>query len=66
MKSIIIIVIWNYVREILSINIWKAYVNYKTLFIEQQCYIFTGKPFEWHEHVVNVNKYDCRGERQCQ
>ena len=26
--------------EILNINVWKVYVNYKTLFTERQCYIF--------------------------
>ena len=40
LKSIIIFVICNYMREILNIKMWKAYVNCKTLFIEQQCYIF--------------------------
>ena len=40
MNSIIILVICNYLREILNINICKVYVNYKSLFIERQCYIF--------------------------
>ena len=40
LKSIIIFVICNYMREILNINMCKVYVNYKSLFIEWQCYIF--------------------------
>ena len=40
LKSIIIFVIWNYMKEILKINMCKVYVNYKSLFIERQCYIF--------------------------
>ena len=39
LKSIIIFVFYNYVREILNISSCKVYVNYKSLFIEQQCYI---------------------------
>ena len=34
LKSIIMFVISNYMREILHIIMWKVYVNYKTLFIE--------------------------------
>ena len=40
LKSIIIFAICNYMREILNINMCKVYVNYKSLFIERQCYIF--------------------------
>ena len=29
-------------REILNIYMQKVYVNYKSLFIERQCYIFTS------------------------
>ena len=29
-------------REILNTNMCKIYVNYKSLFIERQCYIFTS------------------------
>ena len=39
LKSIIIFVICNYMREILNINMCKVYVNYKALFIERQCRI---------------------------
>ena len=39
LKSIIIFVIYSY-KEILSINMCKVYVNYKSLFIETQCYMF--------------------------
>ena len=35
LKSIIIFVISNYMREILNINMLKVYVNYKNLFTEQ-------------------------------
>ena len=35
LESIIIFVICNYMKEVL--NMCKLYVNYKTLFIEQQC-----------------------------
>ena len=42
LKSIIIFVICNYMREILNINMCKIYVNYKSLFIERQCYVFTS------------------------
>ena len=27
-------------RKILNINMCKVYVNYKSLFIERQCYVF--------------------------
>ena len=40
LKSIIILVIGNYMTEILNINICKVWVNYKSLFIERQCYVF--------------------------
>ena len=40
LKSIIIFAICNYMREILSINMCKVYVNYKSLFIDWQYYIF--------------------------
>ena len=40
LKSIIIFVICNYMREILNMNICKVYVHYKTLFIERQCCVF--------------------------
>ena len=33
-------VICNYMRKNLSLNMCKVYVNYKSLFIERQCYIF--------------------------
>ena len=33
-------VICNYMTEILNINMWKVCVNYKSLFIERQCYVF--------------------------
>ena len=36
----IIFPICNYIRKFLNINMCKVYVNYKSLFIEQQCYIF--------------------------
>ena len=74
----IIFVICNYMREILNISMLNVYVNYKILFIERQCYIFmtlaqgscaaslAGRPFEWQDYVVNVNKHGCQGERQCQ
>ena len=39
-KFILIFVICNYMREILNVNMWKVDVNYKTLFMEWQCYIF--------------------------
>ena len=39
-ESIIIFVIYNYMREILNIKIWKVNVNYKPLIIERQYYIF--------------------------
>ena len=39
-KFILIFVICNYMRETFNVNMWKADVNYKTLFIEWQCYIF--------------------------
>ena len=54
----IIILISNYMREILNISMLNVYVNYKILFIERQCYIFmslaqgscaaslAGRPFE--------------------
>ena len=29
-------------REVLNINMCKVYVNYRSLFIERQCYIFTS------------------------
>ena len=31
-------------REILNINMCKVYVNYKSLFPEEQCYIFMSLP----------------------
>ena len=40
LKSMIIFVIWNYMSETSNINMCKVYVNYKSLFIEWQCYIF--------------------------
>ena len=40
LKSIIIFVICNYMREILNINLCKVYVNCKSLFIEWQYYKF--------------------------
>ena len=40
LNSIIIFAIYNYIREILNINMCKVYVNYKSIFIERQCYIF--------------------------
>ena len=40
LKSIIIFVICNYMREILNINMFKVYVNYKSLLIERQGCIF--------------------------
>ena len=43
LKSIIMFVICNYMTEILHINMWKVYVNYKTLFIELQCYTFMSR-----------------------
>ena len=40
LKSIITFVICIYMREILNINMCKVYVNYKSFFIERQCYVF--------------------------
>ena len=40
LKSIIIFVICKYMRGILNINMCKVYVNYKSLLIEGQCYVF--------------------------
>ena len=40
LKFIIIFVIYSYMKEILNINMCKVYVNYKSLFIETQCYMF--------------------------
>ena len=42
LKSIIMFAICNYMRELLNINMCKVYVNYKSLLIEWQCYIFTS------------------------
>ena len=39
LKSIIIFVICNYMREILNINTCKVYLNFKSLFTERQYYI---------------------------
>ena len=39
-ESVVIFVIYNYMREILNIKIWKVNVNYKSLIIERQYYIF--------------------------
>ena len=36
----IIFAICNYIRKILNINMCNVCVNYNSLFIEQQCYIF--------------------------
>ena len=81
-KFILIFVICNYMRETFNVNMWKADVNYKTLFIEWQCYIFMPlvqggcvvATFLWenhlnnmrHEHVVYVNEHGCQEECQCQ
>ena len=40
LQSITIFAICNYMREISNIIMCKVYVNYKSLFIEWQCYIF--------------------------
>ena len=43
LKSIIIFAICNHMKKKkkkLNINMCKVYVNYKSLFIERQCYIF--------------------------
>ena len=40
LKPTIMFVISNYMRKNLNINVCKVYVNYKSLFIERQCYIF--------------------------
>ena len=40
LKSIIVFVICNCMREFLNINLWKVYVNYESLFKERQCYTF--------------------------
>ena len=40
LKSIIIFVIYNYMRKNLNINMCKVCINYKSLFIERQFYVF--------------------------
>ena len=70
----LLFVICNYMREIL--NMCKVYVNYKSLFIERQCYIFTSlaqgtctvaaSSREDHSNNNDVNKHGCRRECQCQ
>ena len=36
----LVFVICNYMRKNLKVNMCKVYVNYKSLFMEWQCYIF--------------------------
>ena len=69
LKPIIMFVICNNMREILNINMCKVYVNYKSLFIERQCYVFmslaqSSCAVAWAR--CYVNKHGCRRERLCQ
>ena len=66
LKSIVILVICNYMTEILNINMCKVCVNYKSLFIEatmlciyvtcarqlRSSKLLVGEPLEYHGHVV--------------
>ena len=62
-KFILIFVICSYMRETFNVNMWKADVNYKTLFIEWQCYIFMPlvqggcvvATFLWENHLNNMS-----------
>ena len=58
LKSIIIFEICNYIRKILNINMGKLSVNYKTSFIERQCYIFMSLA-QGSYAVATSSREDC-------
>ena len=65
LKSVIIFVTCNYMREILNINLWKVYVNYKTLFIGQgSCVVVASSRENRSNKMSTFIKHSYRGELQ--